>query len=224
MDGIHDFGGMHGFGKVEPEENEPFFHADWERRIFAMTMVMGFVTLTGDDQFRREIERMGPAHYLNSSYYEKWLESTISVAKEFGLTTEEELSGGAVAPIPEKLKGNSPAVASEVWDNIHAGASQSMPDSGVPQRFQIGERVRTLAQMGTGHTRLPRYARNKIGTIEGAWGTFIFADSNAAEYRTDPVHLYSVAFDATTLWGNEAADGDSVVLDLFEPYLLPAAG
>ncbi len=222
MDGIHDVGGMHGFGKVEREENEPFFHADWERRVFAITMAMPFITLTGDDQFRRQIERMDPAHYLHSSYYEKWLESTISIAKEFGLTTEEELSGGAVAPIPEKLKGNPPAIASEVWDSIHGGASQAMADSGVPQRFQPGDRVRTLAQMGFGHTRLPRYARGKTGAIEGAWGAFIYADAHAAEYRTDPVHLYSVAFDARDLWGNEAADGDSVVLDLFEPYLMAA--
>ena len=222
MDGIHDFGGMHGFGKVEMEDNEPYFHADWERRIFAITMVMGFVTLTGDDQFRREIERMDPAHYLRSHYYEKWLDSTLSVAKEFGLTTEEELAGGAVAPIPEALQDNPPAIAREVWDDIHAGASQAMPDSGVTQRFRFGERVRTVAHRGDGHTRLPRYARGKIGTIEGAWGTFIYADANAAEYRTDPVHLYSVAFDARDLWGDEAARGDSVVLDLFEPYLMAA--
>ena len=224
MDGIHDFGGMHGFGRVVPEPNEPFFHADWERRIFAMTTVMGFVTLTGDDQFRREIERISPKQYLNSSYYEKWLESTISIAKEFGLTTEEELAGGPVAPIPDNLSGNPPAVAEEVWDNIHAGASQSMPESDVPQGFQIGDRVRTLAQMGTGHTRLPRYARDKIGTIEGAWGTFIYADANAAEYKHQPVHLYTVVFDAQDLWGDEAVNGDSVVLDLFEPYLLSIEG
>lgn len=224
MDGVHDFGGMHGFGKVEREENEPYFHAEWERRIFAITMVMPFITLNSDDQYRREIERIHPAHYLNSRYYVKWLESTISVAKEYGLTTEEELTGGPVAPIPEKLKGNPPAIAGEVWDNIHAGASQARPGSSVPQGFQVGKRVRTLAHMGFGHTRLPRYARDKIGTIEGAWGTFIYADAHAAEYKTDPVHLYTVAFDARELWGNEAAKGDSVVLDLFEPYLMPTEG
>ena len=30
MDGVHDMGGMDGFGKVEVEQNEPVFHAPWE--------------------------------------------------------------------------------------------------------------------------------------------------------------------------------------------------
>ncbi len=224
MDGIHDCGGMHGFGEIEREENEPYFHAEWERRIFAITSVMSFVTLTGDDQYRREMERMEPGHYLRSSYYEKWLDATISIATEVGLTTEDELAGGPIGPMPEALTGNPPAIASEVWQNIHAGASKAIPDSGVPQCFQTGERIRTRAQMGHEHTRLPRYARNKVGTIERAWGTFVFADTNAAENRQVPVHVYSVAFEATDLWGEEASDGDSVVLDLFEPYLLPLDG
>ncbi len=92
MDGIHDVGGVHGFGKVAQEENEPFFHADWERRIFAITMVMPFVTLTGDDQFRREIERMGAAHYLESSYYEHWLAAIETLLTENGSITREELT------------------------------------------------------------------------------------------------------------------------------------
>ena len=94
---------------------------------------------------------------------ENEIHRALNVAKEFGLTTEEGMGGGAVAPIPEKVKGNPPAIASEVWDNIHAGASQAMADSGVSQRFQPGDRVRTLAQRGFGHTRLPRYARGKTG-------------------------------------------------------------
>ena len=30
MDGVHDMGGMDGFGKVDPEPNEPVFHEPWE--------------------------------------------------------------------------------------------------------------------------------------------------------------------------------------------------
>ncbi len=224
MDGVHDCGGMHGFGTVEREENEPYFHAEWERRIFAITMAMPFITLRSDDQYRREIERMGQARYLNTSYYEKWYEATSSIAKEVGLTTDEELTGGSVAPIPANLRGNPPAIASETWDNIHAGASQSMPGPDVLQRFQIGDHIRTLAQREAGHTRLPRYARNKTGTVERAWGTFIYADAHAEEYKKEPVHLYSIVFDARELWGDEATNGDSVVLDLFEPYLQPTMG
>ena len=221
MDGVHDFGGMHGFGKVEREENEPYFHAEWERRIFAITMVMPFITLNSDDQYRREIERIHPAHYLNSRYYVKWLESTISVAKEYGLTTEEELTGGPVAPIPEKLKGNPPAIAGEVWDNIHAGASQARPGSSVPQGFQVGKRVRTLAHMGFGHTRLPRYARGKAGVIDRDHGAHVFPDSNAHSRGEAPQHLYSVRIEARELWGEAAGGRGAVYLDLWDSYLDP---
>ena len=30
MNGVHDMGGMHGFGPVIPERDEPVFHAAWE--------------------------------------------------------------------------------------------------------------------------------------------------------------------------------------------------
>ena len=36
MNGIDDFGGMHGLGRIVREENEPVFHAEWERRAFGM--------------------------------------------------------------------------------------------------------------------------------------------------------------------------------------------
>ena len=42
MDGVHDMGGMHGFGKVEPEPNEPVFHAPWEGRALALNRAMGY--------------------------------------------------------------------------------------------------------------------------------------------------------------------------------------
>ena len=42
MNGVHDMGGMHGFGPVKPEPNEPVFHSDWERRVFAMHRAMGY--------------------------------------------------------------------------------------------------------------------------------------------------------------------------------------
>ena len=41
MDGAHDMGGVPWSGPVEPEPNEPPFHAEWERRAFAITLAMG---------------------------------------------------------------------------------------------------------------------------------------------------------------------------------------
>ena len=37
MDGAHDMGGVAWSGPVRPEPNEPVFHAEWERRAFAIT-------------------------------------------------------------------------------------------------------------------------------------------------------------------------------------------
>ena len=36
MNGAGDMGGMHGFGSVQVEANEPVFHADWEKKAFAL--------------------------------------------------------------------------------------------------------------------------------------------------------------------------------------------
>ena len=85
MNGIHDMGGMDGFGPIERNPQEPLFHHDWERRVFAIRIASS-VPIPGGS--RNSIEHMPPDQYLNTSYYEKWLESTIAVAKEYGLTTD----------------------------------------------------------------------------------------------------------------------------------------
>src|SRR5688572_19732999 len=79
MDGVHDLGGMHGFGPVEREADEPVFHAPWEAVVVAIrrSRIMGrFFNI---DEFRHGIERMDPAHYLGSSYYERWLDGLARV-------------------------------------------------------------------------------------------------------------------------------------------------
>ncbi len=92
MNGIHDLGGMHGMGPIEVEQNEPVFHEEWERRVFGM-----FIATFGGghfnvDQFRHAIERMNPAEYLESSYYEHWLHSIETLLIEGGAITRDELA------------------------------------------------------------------------------------------------------------------------------------
>jgi len=86
MNGIHDVGGMHGFGAVEREENEPVFHADWERHVFA---VLNLTIAAG--QIRHSIERMPPAEYLTSPYYEHWLHAAEDLLDKKGAVTRAEL-------------------------------------------------------------------------------------------------------------------------------------
>jgi nitrile hydratase beta subunit len=88
MNGIHDLGGMHGLGSIRPEPDEPVFHEDWERRVFGLSFAGGHFNV---DEFRHAIERMDPAQYLESSYYERWLASIETLLVEKGVLTREEL-------------------------------------------------------------------------------------------------------------------------------------
>jgi nitrile hydratase len=91
MNGIHDLGGMHGFGPVDPEPGEPVFHHEWERRVFGLQLAMFALRRFNVDTFRHAIERMGHANYLNTSYYDHWLHGLESLAIETGMVTREEL-------------------------------------------------------------------------------------------------------------------------------------
>ena len=102
MNGAHDMGGMHGFGPVEPEEAEPVFHAEWERRAFAITLASGALGLWTLDKSRYVRETTPPARYLRSSYYEIWLFGLEAVLIENGVLSaaeiearEDELKAGA---------------------------------------------------------------------------------------------------------------------------------
>ena len=75
MDGVHDLGGLDGFGTVAHTAAEPYFAEAWERRAFRVMMVW-----IADGRFRHSIERMDPAHYLSSPYYEHWLTGAATMA------------------------------------------------------------------------------------------------------------------------------------------------
>lgn len=218
MDGIHDLGGMHGFGRVVAEPDEPVFHAGWEARMFALASALPYALGFGDDQFRTAIEAMAPAHYLSSSYYEKWLEAVARIAVDLGAIGAGELRDPAGELVRVPPSGHA-IRAEAVEAAIAAGASQSRPGATAAAfRFRTGQRVRTRATGRAGHTRLPRYARGRCGVIERVHGAFLVADRNSRG-DTTPEVLYTVRFGAPELWGAEAAAGDAVSLDLWDGYL-----
>ena len=225
MDGIHDLGGMQGFGPIDIEADEPIFHHDWERRVFALAQTAPFVVPSNVDQFRRQIERIPTRQYLNSSYYQLWLESVIALLKERNVVSDRELDQAKVNdPLPTQFDVGNQAQAGELLEAVMAGASQAMPDAvDAPHRFTTGNRVRTRSHMTTGHNRLPRYARSKTGTIIAERGIFILADTNSLGEGPDPQMLYTVEFAAGDLWGEEAEQGASVCLDLWDGYLTAVA-
>lgn len=214
MDGIHDLGGLQGFGPIQIEAGEPVFHAPWEARVFALTSAVPFAVPWSDDHFRPAIEAMEPVHYLASCYYEKWFEALRRLLLERGAVTEAELASGMA-----ECRGDWCAVgAAAVLPAILAGASQAQPAA--PARFKAGDPVITRRHPTARHTRLPAYARGRPGIVERVHGAFLVADRHAEGDRT-PETLYTVAFESRDLWGAEAPAGDLLSLDLWDSYLLP---
>ena len=94
MNGAHDMGGVHGFGVVLAEPDEPVFHANWERRVLALTLAMGATGEWTLDAVRFARENRPPAEYLSKSYYQIWLAGLEQLLAERGLVAPEELAAG----------------------------------------------------------------------------------------------------------------------------------
>ena len=217
MNGIHDLGGMHGMGPVEYEENEPVFHEAWEGRVYAITRALGAWGKWNIDAGRHRIELLPPADYLRMSYYEKWLARNMALLVERGLVTREEMETGK--PAPGSTKAAPPLTAADVPAMAARRGSYLRSDAQAQARFTTGQQVRARNMNPLGHTRLPRYARGKRGTVARHHGVYVFPDSNAHFQGEQPQHLYSVRFAARELWGEAASARDSVYLDLWDSYL-----
>ncbi len=216
MNGPHDLGGAHGFGPVRAEPNEPSFHANWERRTFALTLAMGATGAWNLDMSRHARERIPPADYLGSTYYEIWLKALERLVAEKGIATAEEMRSGRSANPPRGALKRVDAA------DVPAALAKGSPTARTPRApalFKTGDAVRARLMNPVGHTRLPRYVRGRAGTIAMVHGVHVFPDAHAAGRGEDPQWLYSVAFDARALWGAEAHAGDEIRLDLWEPYL-----
>lgn len=212
MNGIHDLGGMHGFGRVDVERDEPVFHARWEARVLGLVYLViggGWVNV---DTFRHGIERTGPIDYLTLGYYGRWRASLERILVERGVLAADEIDGrtaGRTVPAPPPPQ---PPRETEYGFERRIAA---------PPRFAVGAAVRTRVTSPAGHTRLPRYVAGRRGTIAHVRAAYVFPDSNAHGRGESPQHLYNVRFDGAELWGADAESGTALHIDLFEPYLEP---
>lgn len=153
MDGIHDLGGMSGFGAVAVEPDEPAFHQPWEAHAYALNLLgLGVLRAYNLHEYRHAVERMDPVHYLTAPYYERWFTG-----------------------------------------------------------------VTTLL------TRVPRYVRGKRGVVTHVAPRFVFPDIAGHGLRAHREHTYHVEFPAQGLWADTRGSGESVIVDLWESYLEPAA-
>jgi nitrile hydratase beta subunit len=215
MDGIHDMGGMHGFGKVEPEPNEPVFHAPWEGRTLALNRAMGYTGIWTIDQTRAGIERLPADVYLTSSYYKKWEMRLENMIVDLGLAGADELAAGRALrpgkPLKRTLK------AADVPNTLSRGSFARPAQA--PARFKPGDPVHTKNIHPATHTRLPRYARDKVGVVEALRGCHVYPDTVAIGQGENPQWLYTVLLDGRELWGENADPTLKVSIEAFEPYL-----
>jgi nitrile hydratase subunit beta len=222
MNGGHDLGGMHGLGPVdaEPELVEPVFHAQWERRVFALVRATSALGRWTVDMSRHARERQHPATYLRHSYYENWYAGLVKLLVEKGLLTAEELATGKAAGACDDEVRKCVLLPSNVPSIVANGAPSTMPADAEPS-FGIGARVRAVNRHPLGHTREPRYVRGRVGVIHAHHGAHVLPDLSAEGERVGR-HLYTVRFEATELWGSSADGKSAVYVDLWQDYLEPA--
>ena len=216
MNGVHDMGGMHGLGPVAPDPNEPLFHEPWEARALALTLASGAWGRWNIDTSRHARERIPGPEYLRMSYYEKWITALEALLTGAGLVTPDELAAGR--PGEGAASASPPLTADRVAESLAKGGPSSRSPTQAPS-FEVGDGVRARNINPVGHTRLPRYARGRVGVITHDHGTHVFPDTNAHGGGEQPQPLYQVRFEAAELWGPDADGRSAVYLDLWESYL-----
>lgn len=220
MDGIHDLGGRHGFGKVINDEQtnaggEIQFQEPYEARVRAMVTLMTPAPDWNIDWFRHCRELIDPADYLTRPYFDQWVQSYGAMLVNSGWATIDELSTGKSS---QNISGVKPPVnAQQALDYVVTHRQFDSDVSAEPQ-FQLNDPVHTTTAVPTGHTRLPAYARGRSGTVIAHHGAHIFPDAMALNEKRYE-HLYTIEFKCDDLWPESKGSADTVTLDLWESYL-----
>ncbi|MGE0499304.1 MAG: nitrile hydratase subunit beta [Rhizobiaceae bacterium] len=216
MNGAQDLGGQMGFGPVAPETDEPVFHAEWEKRALGLTLCAGAMGHWSIDESRHARESLHPADYYASSYYEIWIKGLEKLLERHDVVSvAERQAGGSLGPSrpPKRV-----LKAEDVPAVLAKGGPCDRPVETAPL-FQAGDRVRTRNFSPEGHTRLPRYARGRTGTVEAMREGYVFPDTNAHGQGENPQWVYTVVFDAAEIWGAGSDMTLTVSIDAWESYL-----
>ncbi len=219
MDGVHDLGGKHGFGKVEREENEPAFHERWEATVFAISRATAAAgAYNNADKFRHSIERIDPVAYLSHGYYGRWLGGMETLLVEAGNVTTDEVTARALQMGAHESDLIAARPSAHPDPLAHADPGNIREIDRQPA-FAIDDVVLTSTKVKAGHTRLPAYARGKIGRVHAVHGGWVYPDTNAHGEGEQPQYLYTIEFAGDELWGEGGDPSLKVFVDLFEPYL-----
>jgi nitrile hydratase len=219
MDGIHDMGGMQGWGGVIIDPEEPVFHEPWEARAFAFGALSARLSGTNLDAMRHAIDRQHPVDYLVDGYYGRWLGCVETLLVDSGV-----LAPGAVEARARKLRGEDvaePEPPVEHKPDYTPTGPGSLREAEAAPRFAVGQSVRAKTTANDGHTRLPRYVRGKTGTVVTIQPAQVLPDTHAHFVGENAQHVFAVRFDSTELWG-AAAQPFNLTIDLYDDYLEPA--
>ena len=160
-------------------------------------------------------ENRSPQDYLGKSYYALWLAGLERLMTERALIGEDEIEAGQMLHPPKPVTALK---AADVAPMLRLGGPADR-EAASPALYRVGDRVRARITGSSTHTRLPRYVRGHVGTVERVNGAHVFPDSNALGEGENPQWLYTVSFDSRELWGREGDASISIAVDAFEPYL-----
>lgn len=211
MDGVHDLGGLHGFGRVLTADSDAVSHEPWEVRAQMVGLLGGAVN-------RPLMEELPPAQYLASSYYSRWLMAAENGAVERGIVTAEGLArwrhvftSDPDASVPRA----DPPARRAMAQRFLGPTPQLAPADGAT--FAVGDRVRVRRIRPEAHHRSPRYLRGVTGTVETVAGQDHLPGTRRAE--SEPLPVYTVTFVSTDVWGPTDEPPFEIMIDLWEPYL-----
>ena len=211
--GVHDMGGVAGYGPVAPERDEPVFHHEWEGRVFGLVFsIKGAFS-------RSTLESLDPEVYL-SGYYPRMMAALERGLVERGALSVEEVEAKAARFRDDPEARPTRIVDPALTETVRAGSyrqRQIRRQAPAPPAFAAGDRVRTRMIEHGGHTRLPLYAQGRRGTVEAVYAAYDFPDDEDAPAQ----HLYSVRFEGPELWGDSAEPGAPLYVDVWEGYLEP---
>jgi nitrile hydratase len=221
VNGIHDLGGMDGFGPVAVEAHEPAFHEAWERVVFGFTVAVLGRGIGSGNAYRHGVERMDPAHYLLAPYYERMMTGIATMLVDHGVITRAELDTRVPGGFPLGRPAMAPRLEPVAAVPDEAAASSDDASAAPVPRFALGDRVRVRNVETPGHTRCPRYVRGRRGAIVRVDPRFALPDLEAHTGERRCEYTYAVRFTAAELWGAAAGDGETIHVDLWESYLEP---
>lgn len=221
MDGIHDLGGKLGYGPIEIDDEHHPFHEAWEGREWGIAQSSRTPGIT-IDWWRHCRELIMPVDYLARPYFDSWAQTDFATYIEAGWITLEEVSQGkALRPGSTHPEPPRALTREQVLQKDRANAVRFDAEIDSAPAFSIGQQVVTSKHGHTGHTRLPQYARGRIGTVQAYNGAHVFPDLSA-EGTEIHQHCYNVMFTAAELWPEAGGSKDRVYLDLWESYLSEA--